>query len=123
MSTKTNDSVGVMTHKEFMKKWDEYNSVFAMYGNILEEKERRGELFSPDFCRTYGILLKKRLEFFMMCSTYYRNLAERSFWFMKPRVIRRAMEFERMHFDTLYHLMILKMYNRPALRSIGGFKD
>lgn len=99
-----------LTHKDFMAFVKSYESYFEYQISVLEKFEEDGNLFSLPFCICHCTLLEERLYFCKTCSDYFRSMAKRSFWFMKPFVIRRAMKFESIHYDTLGRLTQLRIY-------------
>ena len=103
---------GRLSHKEFLSNVKSYESLFKVGIEILEKWIADGNLLSAGFCISYEKLLEDRLRFCRMCSEYYRSLSQNSFWFMKHFVLRRAIKYERIHYDTLGRLMQLKMYRR-----------
>jgi len=99
-----------MTHEEFKDFLKSYENLFKHQTEVLSRFERDENLLTIPFCISYEQLLEDRLRFCRTCSEYYRAMAEKSFWFMKPLVLRRAMKFESIHYDTLGRLMQLRTY-------------
>ena len=106
-----------MTHNEFKEYVKSYESLFESHRKVLDDYIRYGELLSVRFCIKYEILLEDRLRFSRTCSEYYHAMVDKSFWFMKPLVLRRAMKFESIHYETLGRLMQLKTYMKLWLCS------
>ena len=103
-----------MTHKEFAEYVKNYKSLFENQTKILEGFEIGGDLLSVSFCVHYAALLEDRLRYCHTCSEYYRAMAEKSFWFMKRIVLRRAIAFEAIHRETLERLIIVRMFIKQS---------
>lgn len=101
-----------MTHSEFVEYTKSYASLFETEIGTLESFERDENLLSIPFCICYERLLEDRLRYCKTCSEYYRAMAEKSFWFMKRLVLRRAMKFEGIHYQTLGRLMQVRLYRK-----------
>lgn len=101
-----------LTHGQFKEFVRAYSSLSESNSQRLERFEREGDLLSIPFCICYERLLEDRLHYCQTCSEYYRAMAEKSFWFMKPLVIRRAMKFEAIHYQTLGRLMQVRLYRK-----------
>ena len=101
-----------MTHLEFKEFIKSYESLFKNETVPLEKFERDDNVLSLPFCICYKRLLEDRLYFSKTCADYYRAMAEKSFWFMKRLVLRRAMKFEDIHYRTLGRLIQVKTYIR-----------
>ena len=99
-----------MTHREFKEFLKSFESLFKNETVPLEKFESDGNVLSLSFCICYKRLLEDRLYYCKTCSEYYRAMYEKSFWFMKPLVMRRAMKFESIHYETLGRLMQLRIY-------------
>lgn len=99
-----------MSHKDFKEYVKSYNSLFENEELSLKMFERDGNMLSLPFCICYKQLLKDRLRFCVVCADYLRSMAEKSFWFMKPLVLRRARKFESLHYEALGRLMQVNMY-------------
>ena len=112
-----------MTYKEFAEYVKDYESLFENQTKILEGFEIGGDLLSVSFCVHYAALLEDRLRYCYTCSEYYRAMAERSFWFMKRFVLRRAIKFESIHYETLGRLMQVKLYIKMQYGEGKGFTD
>lgn len=112
-----------MTHSDFKNYIKAFESLFKREIEVLENYERDGHLLSLPFCIGYERLLEDRLRYCKTCSEYYRAMAEKSFWFMKPLVLRRAMKFEGIHYQTLGRLMLVKLYRKLQYGEGKGFTD
>lgn len=99
-----------MTHEEFKDFLKSYENLFKHQTEALERFERDENLLSIPFCICYTQLLEDRMRYCVTCSEYYRAMYDKSFWFMKPLVMRRAMKFESIHYETLGRLMQLRTY-------------
>lgn len=99
-----------MTHRKFKMYLEVNRTYFESTTNVLIGFEKSGDLLSMNFCNVYLALLKSRLSFCIVCSEYYRAMAERSFWFMKPLVMRRVRKYESFHYETLSRLLLLENY-------------
>lgn len=111
------------THKQFMEYVKAFHSLFETEIGTLERFERDGNLLSIPFCISYERLLEDRLRYCQTCSEYYRAMAEKSFWFMKPLVLRRAMKFESIHYETLGRLMQVRSYIKVQYGEGKGYTD
>ncbi len=103
-------SGGEMTYQEFKEYVESYKSMFENQQKVLEKYETDDDILSLNFCIYYSAFLKDRLRYCHTCSTYYRAAAEKSFWFMKWRLLRIAKEFETIHRDTIEKLLIVRMF-------------
>lgn len=112
-----------LTHRQFKEFVKSFVSLFKSEIGVLEKFEEEGEILSLQFCVCYERLLEDRMRYCMTCSEYYRAMADKSFWFMKPLVIRRAMKFESIHYDTLGRLMQVRSYIRVRYGEGKGFTD
>lgn len=112
-----------MSHSEFVEYTKSYASLFENETESLNRFERDGNLLSIPFCIRYERLLEDRLRYCYTCSEYYRAMAERSFWFMKRFVLRRAMKFESIHYETLGRLMQVKLYIKMRYGEGKGYTD
>lgn len=112
-----------MTHREFKDYVKSFESLFKSENYPLEKLERDGNLLSLPFCISYEQLLEDRLRYCRTCSEYYRAMYEKSFWFMKPLVMRRAMKFESIHYQTLGRLMQVRSYKKVLYGEGKGFTD
>lgn len=112
-----------MTYRDFMDYYRDSISAMKDEIDILERIERDGGFLSYAFCCCYESLLEDRLCFCMTCSEYYRAMAEKSFWFMKPLVLRRAMKFESIHCETLGRLMLVRLYKKMFHGEAEGYSD
>lgn len=99
-----------MSHKEFVEYVKRENAWFESTSDVLLDFEKDGNLLSEGFCNIYELLLERRLECCIVCSDYFRAMYEKSFWFMKGRVMRRAKMYESLHKMTLQELITLKTY-------------
>ena len=99
-----------MTHEQFKEFVKRENEWFESTSDILMEMEKEGNLLIRGFCDIYKVLLKRRLSYCVVCSEYYRAMAERSFWFMRGRVLKTAKVYESLHKMTLQELIALKTY-------------
>lgn len=99
-----------MTHREFVEYVKNANAWFESTSEALLDFERDGYLLSRTFCDVYKMLLEHRLECCIVCSDYFRAMYEKSFWFMKGRVLRRAKMYESLHKLTLQELITLKTF-------------
>ena len=99
-----------MTHEEFKDFLKSYENLFKNQTEVLFGYERDENLLTIPFCICYEQLLEDRLRYCRTCSEYFRAMYEKSFWFMKPLVMRRAMKFESIHYETLGRLMQLRTY-------------
>ena len=113
----------MLTHKEFMEYVRAFKSLFVSEISVLEKYEDDGCVLTLPFCVSYERLLEDRMRYCMTCSEYYRAMAEKSFWFMKPLVLRRAMKYESIHYDTLGRLMQVRQYIRVQYGEGTGFTD
>lgn len=111
-----------LTHNQFMEYVKAFHSLFETEIGTLERFERDGNLLSIPFCICYERLLEDRLRYCMTCSEYYRAMAEKSFWFMKRFVLRRAIKFETIHNQTLGRLMQVRLY-RKLYGQVKGYSD
>ena len=111
-----------LTHRQFKEFVKSFVSLFKSEIGVLEKFEEE-EILSLQFCVCYERLLEDRMRYCMTCSEYYRAMADKSFWFMKPLVIRRAMKFESIHYDTLGRLMQVRSYIRVRYGEDKGFTD
>ncbi len=111
-----------LTHRQFKEFVKSFVSLFKSEIGVLEKFEEE-EILSLQFCVCYERLLEDRMRYCMTCSEYYRAMADKSFWFMKPLVIRRAMKFESIHYDTLGRLMQVRSYIRVRYGEGKGFTD
>lgn len=105
-----NVNPSAMSYKDFREYLKSYKSLFESETDVLLRYERSGEVLSSSFCVSYIRLLEDRMRVCDVCSEYYRAMAERSFWFMKPRVLRRALKYEAIHNETLGRLLLVKLY-------------
>ena len=112
-----------LTHRQFKEFVKSFVSLFESELGVLERFEEEGEILSLQFCVYYERLLEDRMRYCMTCSEYYRAMADKSFWFMKPRVLRRAMKFESIHYDILGRLMQVRSYIRVRYGEGKGFTD
>lgn len=112
-----------LTHDQFMEYVKAFTSLFKNEIDTLERFDRDGNLLSIPFCICYERLLEDRLCYCITCSEYYRAMAEKSFWFMKRFVIRRAMKFEITYNQTLGRLMQVKLYRKLQYGEGKGFTD
>jgi len=101
-----------LTPKQFREFVKAFTSLFESELDILKKFEADDNLLSLPFCICYARLLEDRMRYSITCSEYYRSMAERSFWFMKPLVLRRAMKFESIHYETLGRLTQLRIYQK-----------
>lgn len=101
-----------LTHRQFKEFVKAFTSLFKSETSVLEKFEEDENLLSLPFCICYARLLEDRMRYCITCSEYYRSMAERSFWFMKPLVLRRAMKFESIHYETLGRLTQLRIYQK-----------
>lgn len=101
-----------MTHEEFKDFVMSYENLFKHQTEVLLGYERYEKLLTLPFCISYEQLLEDRLRYCRTCSEYYRAMAEKSFWFMKRLVLRRAMKFEAIHYDTVGRLMQVRSYKK-----------
>lgn len=99
-----------MTHKEFVEYVKSANAWFESTSEVLLDFEKDGCLLNRGFCDIYEMLLERRLECCIICSEYFRAMYEKSFWFMKGRVLKRAKMYESLHKMTLQELLTLKTY-------------
>ena len=99
-----------MTHKEFVEYVKAANARFESISEALLDFEKDGCLLNRTFCDVYKMLLEHRLECCIVCSDYFRAMYEKSFWFMKGRVLRTAKTYESLHKMTLQELITLKTY-------------
>lgn len=99
-----------MNRLEFKEYVKSYSSLFKSENEPLEKFERDGALLSLSFCICYVKLLEDRMRYCMTCGEYYRAVYDKSSWLMKPFVLRRAMQFERDHYETLGRLIQLRTY-------------
>ena len=99
-----------MTYKEFKEYVESYKSLFESQEKVLEKYETDGDILSLPFCISYAALLEDRLRYCFTCSAHYRAVAEKSFWFMKWRLLRLAKEFETIHRETIEKLLIVRMF-------------
>lgn len=112
-----------MTHSDFKNYIKAFESLFKSEIDVLENYERDGHLLSLPFCIGYERLLEDRLRYCQTCSEYYRAMAEKSFWFMKRLVLRRAMKFEAIHYDTVGRLMQVRSYKKVLYGEGKGYTD
>ena len=112
-----------LTHRQFKEFVKSFVSLFKSEIGVLEKFEEEGEILSLQFCVCYERLLEDRMRYCMTCSEYYRAMADKSFWFMKPLVIRRAMKFESIHYDILGRLMQVRSYMKLQYGEGKGFTD
>ena len=112
-----------LTHRQFKEFVKAFHSLFETEIDTLLRFERDGNLLSIPFCICYERLLEDRLCYCQTCSEYYRAMADKSFWFMKPLVIRRAIKFEAIHYDTVGRLMQVKLYRKLQYGEGKGFTD
>lgn len=112
-----------LTHRQFKEFVKSFVSLFKSEIGVLEKFEEEGDILSLQFCVYYERLLEDRMRYCMTCSEYYRAMADKSFWFMKPLVIRRAMKFESIHYDTLGRLMQVRSYIKVQYGEGKGFID
>lgn len=112
-----------LTHGQFMEYVKAFTSLFKTEIDTLESFDRDGNLLSIPFCICYERLLEDRLCYCMTCSEYYRAMAEKSFWFMKRLVLRRAMKFEAIHYDTVGRLMQVRSYKKVLYGEGKGYTD
>lgn len=111
-----------LTHRQFKEFVKSFVSLFKSEIGVLEKFEEE-EILSLQFCVCYERLLEDRMRYCMTCSEYYRAMADKSFWFMKPLVIRRAMKFESIHYDTLGRLMQVRSYKKVLYGEGKGYTD
>lgn len=111
------------THRQFKEFVKSFVSLFKSELGVLEKFEEEGEILSLQFCVYYERLLEDRMRYCMTCSEYYRAMAEKSFWFMKPLVLRRAMKFESIHYETLGRLMQVRLYMKLRYGEGKGYTD
>lgn len=112
-----------LTHRQFKEYVKSFVSLFKGELGVLEKFEEDGEILSLQFCVYYERLLEDRMRYCMTCSEYYRAMAEKSFWFMKRLVLRRAMKFEAIHYDTVGRLMQVRSYKKVLYGEGKGFTD
>lgn len=112
-----------MTLEEFKDFLKSYENLFKHQTEVLSRFERDENLLTIPFCICYEQLLEDRLRFCRTCSEYYRAMAEKSFWFMKRLVLRRAMKFEAIHYDTVGRLMQVRSYQKVLYGEGKGFTD
>ena len=110
------------THNQFIEYVKAFHSLFETEIGTLERFERDGNLLSIPFCISYERLLEDRLRYCMTCSEYYRAMVEKSFWFMKRFVLRRAIKFETTYNQTLGRLMQVRLY-RKLYGQVKGYSD
>ena len=99
-----------MTRMEYIEYVKDRNRWFESASNLLLDFEKDGDIESWGFLKLYETLLENRLECCVVCSDFWRAIAEKSFWFMKGRVLRRAKMYESLHKMTLQELITLKTY-------------
>ena len=112
-----------LTHRQFKEFVKSFVSLFKSELGALEKFEEEGEILSLRFCVYYERLLEDRMRYCMICSEYYRAMAEKSFWFMKRFVLRRAMKFESIHYETLGRLMQVMSYKKVLYGEGKGYTD
>lgn len=112
-----------LTHRQFKEFVKAFTSLFKSEIGVLEKFEEEGEILSLQFCVCYERLLEDRMRYCMTCSEFYRAMAEKSFWFMKRLVLRRAMKFEAIHYDTVGMLMQVRSYKKVLYGEGKGFTD
>ena len=103
-----------MSLVEFAEYVKSYESMFENQSKVLEKFEVEGDFLSVSFCVLYAALLEDRLRYCHTCSEYYRAMAEKSFWFMKRKMLRRAIGFETLHRETLERLIIVRMFIKQS---------
>lgn len=101
-----------MSHKELVDYVKSNESIFKSRTEALQLLENDDNLLSIPFCVCYEQLLKDRMNFCLVCSEYYRAMYDKSFWFMKPLVMRRARKYESIHYETLGRFMLVNLYKR-----------
>ena len=117
MRAVNNSDMANMSAEDFREYVKSYESLFKVETEVLEKWVADDNLLSSGFCVSYGQLLEDRMRFCRACSMYYRSLARKSFWFMKPFLIRRAIRYEGIHYETLGRLIQLKTFMKLWLCS------
>lgn len=112
-----------LTHRQFKEFVKSFVSLFKSALGVLVKFGEEGEILSLQFCVYYERLLEDRMRYCMTCSEYYRAMAEKSFCFMKPLVLRRAMKFESIHYETLGRLMQVRLYMKLRYGEGKGYTD
>ena len=112
-----------MTHSDFKNYIKDFESLYKSEIEVLENYERDDHLLSLPFCISYEHLLEDKLRYCQTCSEYYRAMADKSFWFMKRLVLRRAMKFEAIHYDIVGRLMQVRSYIKVFYGEGKGYTD
>ena len=99
-----------LTYRQFREFAKNELEWFESTSNVLIDFEKEGRLLNHGFCDIYEVLLERRLACCIVCSDYFRAMSEKSFWFMKRLVLKRARTWESLHKVTLQELITLKTY-------------
>lgn len=105
-----NIDIRIATSKQFRDYEKSMTEYFNRMSDALNLEAQSSGFLSQTFCTMYIGFLQDRLNYCLRCSEYYRNMAEHSFWFMKPFVLRRAVKYEAFHNITLGRLIELQTY-------------
>jgi len=91
-----------MNYKDYNQYQDSMAVVFRDLNDELEKMYAEDECLSLRFLETLNHLLAERMRFCMACSNYWRDVAGRSFWFMKRKCLKIAISYENLHRETLH---------------------
>lgn len=90
-----------MTDKEYLRYCRDMEKSFGEFNDRLERIYDEDGCISLRFLELLNDLYAERMRFCRCCSAFWRELAGRSFWFMKPRCYKRAVWYENLHRETL----------------------
>ena len=90
-----------MTDKEYLRYCRDMEKSFGEFNDRLERIYDEDGCISLRFLELLNHLYADRMHFCRCCSAFWRELAGRSFWFMKPRCYKRAVWYENLHRETL----------------------
>lgn len=90
-----------MTDKEYLRYCRDMEKSFGEFNDRLERIYDEDGCISLRFLELLNHLYADRMRFCRCCSAFWRELAGRSFRFMKPRCYKRAVWYENLHRETL----------------------
>lgn len=90
-----------MNNKEYLRYRRGMEKKFGEISDRLEAIIDEDGCISLRFLELLNHLYAERMRYCRCCSQFWRDLAECSFWFMKPRCYKRAVWYENLHRETL----------------------
>lgn len=112
----------MMNYKEFNKVCKEQSEQLEHIADALFDLELGGT-DNIQFYDVYEQFLNTKLRYLHILCEYYRQMHERSFWFMKPLVARTFRRYCAEHCQTLTKLTLVRLYKDKLERTNNDAND